>query len=75
MHIKWNKENPNSTKNIPLENTKRIDAKREIYGSKVADLALIHTLLDDVNLEWLISHSFSFNHFYKLVKDYLNSTA
>jgi hypothetical protein len=75
MHIKWNKENPNSTKNIPHENTKRIEAKREIYGSKVADAGLINELLNDVNLEWLISHSFSFNHFYKLVKDYLNSIA
>ncbi|MEY2828435.1 MAG: hypothetical protein RIQ33_293 [Bacteroidota bacterium] len=73
-HLLWKIEHPNSTQNLALENETRQAAKKKIYGRvKPADEEKINVLLANVDLDWLCSRSFSFNHFFKSVESFLTN--
>ena len=75
-HIQLHHENPTSTKNEQIETQTRQQAKLQIHNSKkIIDKEKINTLLANVDLERLCSRSFSFNHFYELVKEYLKKVS
>jgi hypothetical protein len=67
-HLNYSKQNPDSTKREDIDNQKRSDLKKEIYGTKKPYKELserkVKEAMHDFNLGWLSSRSDSFNHFY-----------
>ncbi len=78
LYIKYNNENKKTTKNITLENIDRKKAKFEIYGTKRPHkkLSEIKTdkILQNFNIDWLVSKSESFKYFYNNFNDKIKKT-
>lgn len=67
--------NPSITKTITddIENTKRADAKRMVYGTKYADKKeIVSNLVKAFDVEWLCTQSVSFRAFYNRVIEVIN---
>ncbi|WP_020601080.1 hypothetical protein [Spirosoma panaciterrae] len=76
LYLQWHQQNPESTKNEPLEHIVRHEAKLKIYGGKLRvekQLEKANELLADFDLNWLESRSGSFKHFHKQVVTFLDN--
>lgn len=70
-YLKWQRENPNSTKNIDFEKKPNRDAKIQVYGKpKVTNkisIPIVEELTQNFSIDWLASRSISFLHFHNQV--------
>jgi len=66
LYIQYHLSNPTLTKNISFEQISRKEAKVKIYGKKYSrnNQILIKSLIDKLEVNWLISRSESFRKFY-----------
>ncbi len=73
LYIQYHLSNPTLTKNISFEQISRKEAKISIYGKKYSrnNQVLIRSLVDKIELDWLISRSESFKKFYSDLKNKL----
>lgn len=74
-YLKVKQQNPNSTKNNPLETKPRKAAKQSVYGIPEAVNAIsnpiVERLTEKFEIEWLESRSASFRHFHQQVQAFL----
>ncbi len=72
-YLKKHKQNPKSTKNENLEKHKCRYVKSKFYKSKLTNDRIneIQEITENININWLISRSHSFNHFYEKLKGYM----
>ena len=75
LYLQWHRDNPASTKNVPLESIGRKEAKNRVYGGKIKverQLEKANELLADLDVSWLEQRSESFKHFHNHVKTFLD---
>lgn len=74
-YLQWRNENPESTRNVPMEDEVRWESKVKVYGSKKPSAqkteSTIQTLIGKEGIDWLCSRSPSFRHFHKQVSDFV----
>lgn len=79
LYIRWNHENPDSTKNERMESIRRKDAKGKVYGcvkvSRDRCRAAVESLCSSVDLDWLDSRSESFRTFARNVRTVISAVA
>ena len=75
-HLKWKHENPGHTRNVSIDNKKRGEIKKQVYGTKkpYKDLskAKVKEIMQFFDSAWLCSRSPSFNHFHIRFSKVLN---
>ncbi len=73
LYVKFHNENPKSTKNNSFEKIERKDAKYKIYGIKRPHKKIseqkTNEILEQLDINWLVSKSESFKYFYNNFKD------
>jgi len=74
-YLKWQTENPSSTKNINLDTQPRPEAKEAVYQARKCSTKhsnpIVERLAAGIDIAWLESRSASFLAFHRQVKSYL----